>query len=308
MVLFKTSRVVPPTYRWHFIFSLFCICLIIPGLTVHLHRIFQSRHLPFLSPSDASTRRNNASIVPTVSDRTITAQSFDGATDKFKFEGMSVQRVKRNSSCILVGCASFGTPGMKYFWDFYSTFGYSVAVTTFTRLTHSDMKAHPAWCRLPAVHKELASNPNSKVIYMDVDTLANLNTWCNLPGLGEHAPMIMNSLHRAKPAGNEYFTVHGSQIQSNAFITAPGKFGQGAIDRWSHFYGSYGVLDQGSVHLHEKGLCGVPGWIHCYSNPYQQNCHCAGGFNHVKAEKAKCIQRLFNGSKLGCPLSVIMNE
>lgn len=207
-----------------------------------------------------------------------------------------------NSSCILVGCHSRATVGVEYFWDYYSKQGVSISLIAFDQVVFNKKSIHPTWCRIPAVYGELMKHPNAKVVYIDIDTLCDVNIWCNMPHLGEHAPIVMNSLHRSKQEPTKDFIVHGTRVQANLFVVAPGEAGRRAIKRWEDSFGEHSLRDQGSIHKEEGSLCGVPGWVYCHSNPQQQKCHCAGHFKGNSSAKSYCIKRLFSGEINACSI------
>ena len=216
--------------------------------------------------------------------------------------GSTTKRVYYNSSCHLVGCHSKGTVGASYYWDYYSKQGVSASIVEFDYLQFGKERIHPAWCRIPAVTAELMRSPASRVVYIDIDSLCNVKTWCHMPHLGDTTPIIMTSLHRPKPESTVHFTVHGTQVQTNIFTVSSGETGIRAMKRWEGLYGDYPLRDQGAIHKLEDQLCGVPGWIHCHSNPEQQKCHCAGRFKGNPIGKDQCIRKLFMGELSGCSI------
>lgn len=222
---------------------------------------------------------------------------------KMVMVGSSRRHVSRNSSCVLVGCHSRGTVGTSFFWDYYSKQGVSLSLTEFDYVQIGNDRIHPTWCRIPSVTHELIRNPTARVVYIDIDTLCDVQSWCNMEHLGDAAPIIMTSLHRSKPEATSQFIVHGTRVQANLFVVAPGPPGRMAMMKWEKTYGNHPLRDQGSIHKHEGSLCGVPGWIHCHSNPHQQKCHCAGRFKGNTSDKRECIRKLFQGELSGCSIS-----
>lgn len=219
----------------------------------------------------------------------------------FSFENPSIQEVQSNSSCIIVACYSYGTPGAAYFWDYYSRQRYTLVMTAFDHVIQNNRRTAPNWCRLRAVQDVIIKYPSARVVYIDIDTLADVNLWCNMPHLNEHAPIIMTSLYRAKPYKAKRYTVYGTQIQSNLFVVHSGIVGLNAMKRWENVHGNFELKDQGAIHFQEGELCGIPGWIHCHRNAEQQNCHCTGRFRH-NSGKELCIKSLFLGQRLNCHL------
>lgn len=217
----------------------------------------------------------------------------------FKFENISSKYKIANSTCVIIGCHSRDTPGHDIFWKYYSQLGYTTILISFSALWMNERRIAPHWCRVGVAMREIARHPTSRVLYVDIDTrLSNIQKWCNMPYLGVHAPIIMTSLYRANAVRVKQFTVHGTQIQTNAFVVAPGEVGMNALRRWQQGYGHFPYADQGALHVQEQGLCGVPGWIHCYGNPEQQGCHCTGIRNSTLKEA--CIAKLFAGKLPSC--------
>lgn len=212
----------------------------------------------------------------------------------------SVRTSTGNSSCIIVGCDSRKLPSSEHFWNFYSKSGYVTTFIQFDSLFHKETRGAPHWCRVPAVIRELNRVPNARVLYADIDTRVDFREWCDMEGLGENAPIIMNSVFRRTPFVQRDYTAYGSQVQSNAFVVEPGNTGINAMKRWedSYYFGDY--QDQGAIHLREHKLCGIPGWIHCYSNPGQQGCHCTGSSHGM--DKDICLRKLFEGKLPVCDL------
>lgn len=201
-----------------------------------------------------------------------------------------------NKSCIITACQSRHAPGAEHFWNYYRRQSYTLHLYIFDTVTHAGKRAAPAWCRVPAAQTSARKNPNSRIIYADLDTKINVDTWCNLP-YSSFAPIIMNSLARGRTS-NEHFAVHGSQVQANVFATMPGRAGFEGLLRWEAAYWNGPLHDQGAIHRLEHGLCGVPGWIACYRNPDQQRCHCFGG--KPWKQKDDCIRDLFLGNYTPC--------
>lgn len=230
---------------------------------------------------------------------------YNSEISKFTFENLSSRHLQLNSSCIVVGCFSHGTVGVDFFWNYYSKKGYTLTLFSFSSIKVGNRHVHPTWCRIPAVMKEKARNPEARVLYIDIDTLADVDLWCNMPYLGEHTPIVMTSLFRLKPEPARKFTVHGTQVQANLFIVAPGRYGMNAMNRWDSSFGFHEMREQGSVHIEEgRNFCGVPGWIQCYRNPEQQKCHCSTQFKGNLTAKRSCIEKLFQGRRRGCIVSV----
>lgn len=207
-----------------------------------------------------------------------------------------------DDSCIIVACYNDGADGIGSFWDYYKEFGYTVRKVKFKHmLAVGKQKTIAPWCRIPTVKQTLKHFPEARVLYLDLDTLVNPKIWCNLPDDKQHAPIVMNSLTRSdqwKHVQPDQYVVHGAQVQANAFIVTSGEYGMKAMDRWERSYDAKVVMaDQGVIHVRENRLCGVPGWIQCYSNPSQQNCHCTG---MKKEDKKSCIEKLFKGQREGC--------
>jgi len=205
--------------------------------------------------------------------------------------------------CIIVSCYDKHAPGIGLFWDYYRTFGYTMKRVEFDKVLAGGQKTVQAWCRIPAVLETMKEYPNSRIMYLDIDTKVNPRVWCNLPDIKEHAPIIMNSFTRPKDKQIPgKYSMYGAQVQANAFIVTAGIEGRKAMEKWESAFDDRLLLhDQGVIHLREKGLCGVPGWIQCYRNPNQQKCHCAA---IVGADKQKCIRALFKGKKEGCHVPV----
>ena len=213
-------------------------------------------------------------------------------TSKFSFEKASYRRHIQNSSCILVGCHSYGTVGADFFWNYYSKKGYSTTLISFQSVRYNNKAVNPTWCRIPAAMQEKVINPLANVVYIDIDTLSDVTVWCNMPHLGKNAPIVMTSLFRAKAERTNDFTVHGTQVQANLFVVTSGNDGLDALEKWENSFGGHALRDQGAIHLKEQGLCGIPGWIHCYRNPEQQKCHCSTQFGGNKTAKSECIQKI----------------
>lgn len=222
----------------------------------------------------------------------------------FSLANPRIQEVQSNSSCILVACYSYGTPGSTYFWEYYSRQGYTLVMTAFDYVIVNNRRTAANWCRICAIQNAMKKFPYARVVYIDIDTLADVKLWCNMPHLSEHAPIIMTSLYRETPYKTDKYMVYGTQIQSNLFVVHPGTVGLNAMKRWGNLYGKYKLEDQGAIHFQEGELCGIPGWIHCHRNTQQQNCHCSGSFRHNSTAKEFCIKRLFLGQRLHCDLSV----
>lgn len=207
-----------------------------------------------------------------------------------------------NDSCVIVGCYTPDTPGVDSYWNYYHKSRYAFTLYAIDMVTHKGRRASDKWCDVPSARNELRIRLNSKIIYVDVDTKIDVEAWCNLPN-HEAGPLIVNSLTRgAANTVNDFFVVEGTQIQTNAFRAAPGKAGLLALKRWEDSFYRGPLSDQGALHRFERGLCGVPGWIACYNNPEQQNCHCFGSGN--RPGKIDCIGRLFNGTWPKCKLRV----
>lgn len=208
-----------------------------------------------------------------------------------------------NESCVVVGCYTPDTPGVESYWDYYSKSEYASALYAMEMVTHKGRRSSDKWCDVAAARDELRIRPNSKVIYVDIDTKIDVRAWCNLPN-HEAGPIIINSLTRppAKGPTTDLFTVEGTQLQSNVFRAAPGTNGLLALKRWEENFYSGPLSDQGALHRYEKGICGVPGWLACYNNPEQQTCHCFGSGN--KPGKINCIAKLFNGTYHKCKMNV----
>lgn len=201
--------------------------------------------------------------------------------------------------CVIVSCHDKKVMGIGLYWDYYRSFGYTMRRVEFGKVLAGENKTVQSWCRIPAVLETIKDFPDSRILYLDIDTKVNPRVWCNLPDVKEHAPIIMNSYLREvdKLIPGKY-SMYGSQVLSNAFIVTPGQHGREAMEKWeSAFDDSLFLHDQGVIHLREKGLCGVPGWIHCYRNPNQQRCHCAA---IIGAAKQQCIRKLFKGEKDDC--------
>lgn len=218
--------------------------------------------------------------------------------DSLHMQEKNVKIVTGNSSCTIVSCFTKRTPGAKHFWKFYKNSGYTAIKTEFKRITHKGVEISPVWCRIPTVLKALRSNPAARVLYLDVDTRVDLHQWCNFGQLGIQSPIIMNSFFRKRTYTYKDFEVGGSQVQANAFVVTPGALGIAAVKRWEAAVWEGQLKDQGAIHKQEAGLCGVPGWISCYSNPEQQGCHCSGvqGWK----EKDTCVRNVFRGRWTTC--------
>lgn len=207
-----------------------------------------------------------------------------------------------NESCVVVGCHTPDTPGADSYWNYYRRTGYAFAFYAIDMVTHKGRRASDKWCDVPVARDELRLRPHSKIIYVDVDTKINVKAWCDLPQ-HDGGPLIINSLTRGMAnTATGFFVVEGTQIQTNAFRVAPGEAGLLALKKWEDNFYRGTLSDQGALHRFERGLCGVPGWIACYSNPEQQGCHCFGSGN--RPGKVKCIADLFNGTLSRCKLKV----
>jgi len=203
-----------------------------------------------------------------------------------------------NDKCVIVSCFDKHAPGIHESMEYYKSFGYTMRRVVFNKVLAGGKETVQPWCRIPAVIDASYDFPNSRILYLDLDTKVNPRVWCNLPDNREHAPIIMNSFTRPvrKVIPNRY-SMYGTQVQANAFIVTHGSLGRKAIRRWRDSFENVFLHDQGVIHMREQGLCGVPGWIHCYRNPNQQKCHCAA----MKGErKLKCIDDLYKGKKEGC--------
>lgn len=245
----------------------------------------------------------------TVAGVTVTQEDFiSDSGDTFQFINPRVENFTgRNSTCILIGCHSSETTYAQYFRDWYGNCGYDVVITVFDDIRlrdNSSQAVAPHWCSLPASLQALRANPNSRVIYADLDTRIDIATWCDMPHIGVNSPIVMNSLYRQKSRKTQKFTVQGTMVQSNTYVVASGLVGIAALRRWEQGFDDYWpFFDQGAIHVAEKGLCGVPGWVSCYSNHLYQRCHCTGLPD--KDAKIDCVRRLFSDSddhpcKLGC--------
>lgn len=218
--------------------------------------------------------------------------------DTIRMQGEVVRRTEANSTCTIVACFTKDTPGAKHFYNYYKKSGYTVITTETEKVTYKGEVTNPVWCRIPAVLNAKRENPEARVLYLDIDTKVSLGDWCNFGALGKDAPIIMNSFYRGRPYIFRDFTLNGTRVQANAFVVAAGDVGLAAMKRWEQAYWEGQYRDQGAVHLQEGGLCGVPGWIHCYSNPEQQKCHCTGVTDSKK--KDQCINELYKGKKKDC--------
>lgn len=210
--------------------------------------------------------------------------------DEITLSNESISKENANSSCVIVSCASHRINNMsEHFWNYYKGKGYSVRLFHFDMTRRGGYNISPLWCRIPALRATMKEMPTSRPIYIDIDTLVNVRVWCDLP----LAPIVMNSLHRHAALATMYTRwVSGSQVQSNAVAVMPGRGGLRALRRWEMLY-SRKTHDQGVIHAIENGMCGIPGWIHCYSNPEQQRCHCTGS-----EDKNKCIEDLFSNNSV----------
>lgn len=216
--------------------------------------------------------------------------------NNFHLTGTKTFTTRGDDRCIILSCFDKQAQGSQLFLNYYRQFGYTVRQIQFQNISFAGKRAVPAWCRVPTVIDALSDYQNSRIIYIDIDTRINPDIWCNLPDIREHAPIIMNSLYRRKALNVKgRYSVFGSQVQANVFIVTYGKIGIKAMKRWRSMFQVIRNHDQGVIHVQEKGLCGVPGWISCYRNPMQQSCHCAG-----LRGKEKCIRKLFNKTKIGC--------
>jgi len=218
-----------------------------------------------------------------------------------------VETYSGDDRCIIVACYDGNVPGVELFWDYYKSYGYTMRKVKFKTVLAGGVESSPTWCRIPAVLDTIKSFPKSRVIYLDIDTMVNPKIWCHLPDNKKYAPILMNSFtrHKNKTIPGKYF-VHGAQVQANAFIVTSGEFGRKAVEKWeSAFDHEIEFADQGVIHLREKSLCGIPGWIHCYSNPSQQACHCAARTGN---DNKLCIEDLFHGRKKGCNVPVIISN
>lgn len=218
--------------------------------------------------------------------------------DYLVLEDVKVRRVQGlpNRTCSLVACHTPGTPGVAPFWDYYRRSGYDLAMYSAKSVLHKRRRTGPHWCCVAAVRDEMRARPGRRVLYVDIDTKLRPDEWCALP---DAAPIMMNSLFRGEPEVTADFTMYGTGVQSNAFVVAAGARGLRALRRWerAHYRGAF--WDQGALHLQEKGVCGVPGWIACTSNPEQNYCHCC---TVPGRDKQTCIEGLFNGTMPGCPI------
>lgn len=223
----------------------------------------------------------------------------DDLTNGLRMRGTHVRRLKGDSKCTIVACHTPGAPGAREFWAHYSKSGFSMAAVEFDVVSRNEVPVAIPWCRIPSVIGELQRTPGTRVLYLDLDTKIDPKLWCELP-VGQAAPIVMNSYRRTKEFKFEDYTLEGSRVQANVFLVTAGVDGVRAMRRWAYSYYDGQYQEQGAIHLREKGLCGVPGWIACYSNPHQQNCHCAA----IKslAAKVRCIASLYAGTKKGCPL------
>lgn len=158
----------------------------------------------------------------------------------------TIRRSGGNSTCIIVGCDSRMTPTSEHFWNFYRKSGYVTTQMRFETLWHKGVRGAPNWCRIPTVIHELRRYPGARVLYIDTDTRVDFRAWCNMQSLDAKAPIIMNSAFRNAPSVQPDYTVHGSQVQTNAFIAAPGKLGIHAMKRWENAYYSGMYQDQGT--------------------------------------------------------------
>lgn len=221
--------------------------------------------------------------------------SYRHPDEMLRLENVTFRRAKGESSmCRIVACASRSTPGIDTFFKYYSQSTFSVTVVQFSRVMTGRKSVRPNWCCVPAVIDELRRYPNARVLFLDIDTKVDPAEWCALP----RAPIVMNSLYREKALKLKDYTLFGTHVQSNAFITDSGNNGMSAMIRWERNFYVGTFQDQGAIHTHERGLCGIPGWISCYSNPIQQRCHCSS--IRRKADKQRCIDKLFSGNHLKC--------
>ena len=216
-----------------------------------------------------------------------------------KLTDVTIRRATKNSSCIILSCSTHDTIGIEDWWHYYNKFGYTVSMIQFEDIMLKDRKIHPVWCRIPMVMRELEKNIKSRVLYLDIDSKVDPGEWCNLPNT-KFAPIVMNSYTRGKVYDFKDYSLSGTHVQANSFIVRSGKDGIRAMKRWRNQYYEGQYYEQGAIHLQEKGLCGVPGWIACYSNYHQQKCHCPA--IKEKERKKKCVKDLFSGRKKDCPI------
>lgn len=221
-------------------------------------------------------------------------------TGSITLNNTSVRTVGGDSSCIIVGCDSRNASDSDYWWHFYSKAGYVTTQIHFEKLLHNGEEGAPHWCRIPTVIRALQQKTQSRVLYVDTDTRVDVNLWCKFESLGDKAPIIVNSAVRNTLEVHDDYTVHGTQVQTNAFVASPGRIGIKAMRRWEKSYYSGDYQDQGAINKQEHGLCGVPGWMHCAANPHQQKCHCCGSSHGMP--KHVCIKKLFEGTLKTCDL------
>lgn len=204
-----------------------------------------------------------------------------------------------NETCIIVGCHTQNTPGVESYWKYYSRSAFAFSLYSIESVNYGKRHVPDTWCDVPATRDELRLSPKSRIIYVDIDTKIDVKVWCELPN-HESAPLILNSLARATVTAAEDFIVAGTQVQANVFRVAPGNAGLWALRRWEDNFQAKTLQDQGAIHRFENRLCGVPGWVACFHNPEQQNCHCFGSGNWTK--KDNCIDQLFKGTLRKCKL------
>lgn len=113
----------------------------------------------------------------------------------------------------------------------------------------------------------------------------------------------MNSLYRERWWGG----LDGVRVQADAMIAASGEVGQRAVKKWEKAFYDGEKFQQGAVHLREGELCGVPGWVACYRNPFQRSCQCPVGKGAGKSEDG-CVEELFSGKRKGFSLYQVMNS
>lgn len=76
----------------------------------------------------------------------------------FHFDNPDRRLIVKNTSCVIVGCFSEGSPGSEDYWKFYSKSKYSLALYSFRSLFLKDIKAKPQWCRIPASIEHCTEN------------------------------------------------------------------------------------------------------------------------------------------------------
>lgn len=226
---------------------------------------------------------------------------YDSSRDSLRLVDKKVLRAagRPDQKCTLVACHTPRTPGVQPFWDYYRGRGHAVAMYKTEAVLHKGKKANSKWCDVAAVRDELRHSANRRVIFADIDTKVDVDEWCKLPDY-EHAPIIMNSVFRGGVTVTSDYNVSGTMVQSNAFIVAAGRRGLRAMRRWEEEYYSRAYWDQGAIHRLENGVCGIPGWVACRSNPEQNRCHCLGFAR--KEDKHACVEKLFNGTVVRCKL------